>query len=152
MYASTWPPRSHEFSLLYYILVPNIVTCWTILIISIIDFMCMCKFQSFSYFVHVLWTVASLWEFCSIPIPHYHAKLKISSRTFIVHWNTGNGHKPLLNISNTVTLPPVFHWSVRRSARKDLRGYRMAERNSDEIQGSQRIPHPKSNQRLRIHL
>ena len=46
---------------------------------------------------------------CHLPIPHYHMELKISSRTFTVHRNIGHDRKPLLNISNTVTLPLIFH-------------------------------------------
>ena len=74
-----------------------------------------------------------------VPIPNYHAELKFSLRTFIVHQNIGHGHEPLLDISSTVTLPPVFHWSVRWYTRKYMRGYKTMDRKRDENQWAQTV-------------
>ena len=59
LYATRWLPKHHYFSLLQYIFDPDIVTCWTFIIIYVIDLMCVCKFHSFSYFMHILWTISN---------------------------------------------------------------------------------------------
>ena len=63
-----------------------------------------------------------------VPIPHYHTELNFLSRTFTVHRNIGHGHEPLLNISNSVIIPPIFPWEVWQYVGKCIKGYRMSER------------------------
>ena len=85
-----------------------------------------------------------------------HAPLSCGIKNFIENLhcssNTGHGREPHLNISNTVTLPPAFHGSIQRSARKDIRGDRTTERRHERNQLSQVIPQIELNRRIRNHL
>ena len=45
MYASKWPPRAYKFFPLYYKYVPHICTSCIVIIISIIDYICVCYYS-----------------------------------------------------------------------------------------------------------